>query len=316
MAVAHGFSKAKKIAKTRAHVNARDHVTHKFRGNSRTYIILCAHVAHADQISEQQSQRPAWFKVRNMLANVHISHMHIITCTYTFYGVHRCLTKCVFCYNPEQSQTRKKTAQKTKSSPRKRLISPKKNKSQVKRPKTNPSADKAKSNESDRIGSLILASLDLEPPSKSAKVSPVSSPKDDSQSDGSPKEEVPNLNEWSPDYGYDDTGMTDDDLYSVRSGVTASSHHSRYSLNDTLSGRSSSGVISPPSFSMPRDLHCNSPTTSAVFGDCYPANRAGPSYSYSPFSPMPPYGMTHSQSWPPSDQVHSTCCATMLSQLV
>ena len=91
-----------------------------------------------------------------------------------------------------------------------------------------------------------------------------------------------------PDYGFDDTAMTDDDFYLVRSGITASSHHSRSSLNNTVSGRSSSGIISPPSF--PRDLH--SPT-SAAFGDCYSANGAGPSCSY-PTSPKPLCGITHS----------------------
>ena len=211
-----------------------------------------------------------------------------------------------FSFLPEQSPTRKKIAQKPKSSPRKRLISQKKSKPQAKRPNANVSADKAKSSESDRMSSLILASLE-EPPSKSAKRSLVSSPKDESLREGSPKEGVPNVNKWSPNYGYDDTGLIDDDFYSVKSGITGggSSYHSHSSLDNTPSGRSNSGIISPRSLS---DFHCSSPASSTVFGDGYPPNYGGPSYSYPPFSPMPPYGMTHSQSWPPSDQVHT--CST------
>ena len=100
----------------------------------------------------------------------------------------------------------------------------------------NISAVKAKSNESDRIGSLLLASLE-EPPSKSATKS--SSPK---QKDRSPKED---FSDWSPDYGFDDGGMTDDDLSSMRSVITggASSYRSR-SLGDTPSARSNSSVFS------------------------------------------------------------------------
>lgn len=119
----------------------------------------------------------------------------------------------------------------------------------------NVSAEKDKSDESDRIGSLILASLE-EAPSNPAKKSPVSSPKDDSQRDKLPKDDLPLLNKWSPDYGFDDDGMTDDDLYSVRNGITGGGSYRFSSLDDTPSGRSNSGVFSPPGFSMPTDsLH-------------------------------------------------------------
>ena len=104
------------------------------------------------------------------------------------------------------------------------------------------------------MSSLILASLE-EPPSESARRSPVSSLKDESLREGSPKEGVPNINKWLPDYGYDDTGLIHDDFCSVKSGITGggSSYHSR-SLNNTPSGRSNSDVICQ-SFS---DFHCSS----------------------------------------------------------